>query len=146
MRRWFHNLKISQKLALISILFVMPDSVMLYLFITAINANIQFARLEQKGNEYQRPLEDLLELIPQHGQLALRALAGEQSARGELAKSEAQIDRTFDTLESVDARIGSDLEFTDAGLAKRKRERARVDLVRKEWRDVAGHSQGTDAR
>jgi PAS domain S-box-containing protein len=139
MRRWFLNLKISQKLALISILFVMPDSVMLYLFITAINANIQFARLEQKGNEYQRPLEDLLELIPQHGQLALRALAGEQSARGELAKSEAQIDRTFDTLESVDARIGSDLEFTDAGLAKRKRERARVDLVRKEWRDIAGH-------
>ena len=44
MRRWFQNLKISQKLALISILFVMPDSVMLYLFITSINANIQFAR------------------------------------------------------------------------------------------------------
>src|SRR5580658_457277 len=90
MRRWFHNLKISHKLMLISILFVMPDSVMLYLFITAINANIQFARLEQKGNEYQRPLEDLLELIPQHGQLALAALDGQQSAIAELPKKEAQ--------------------------------------------------------
>jgi PAS domain S-box-containing protein len=139
MRRWFHNLKISQKLALISVLFVMPDSVMLYLFITAINANIQFARLEQKGNEYQRPSEDLLELIPQHGQLALRALGGRQSAMADLSANEIQVEKTFDTLEAVDARIGADLQFTDDGLAKRKRERARVSLVRSEWRDMISH-------
>jgi PAS domain S-box-containing protein len=139
MRRWFQNLKVAQKLALISILFVMPDSVMLYLFITSINANIQFARLEQKGNEYQRPLEDLLELIPQHGQLALRALGGEQSAKQELPMKEAQIDTAFGALEGVDSRIGGDLQFTDEGLAKRKRERARVSLVRKEWNDLSSH-------
>jgi PAS domain S-box-containing protein len=139
MRSWFHNLKISQKLALISILFVMPDSVMLYLFITAINANIQFARLEQMGNEYQRPLEDLLELIPQHGQLALRALGGEQSAIKQLPLKEEEIERKFGTLESVDNRIGGDLQFTDEGLAKRKRERARVSLVKKEWQDMVSH-------
>ena len=137
MRRWFQNLKISQKLALISILFVMPDSVMLYLFITAINANIQFARLEQKGNEYERPLEDLLELIPQHGQLALRALGGEQTAKEALPAKEDEIVKAFGTLETVDNRIGADLQFTDEGLAKRKRERARVSLVRKEWNDLA---------
>jgi PAS domain S-box-containing protein len=139
MKRWFHNLKISQKLMLISILFVMPDSVMLYLFITAINDNIHFARLEQKGNEYQRPLEDLLELIPQHGQLALRALAGRQSVAKELSANEEKIVRAFGNLESVDSHIGADLEFTDEGLAKRKRERARVSLVRKEWDDLASH-------
>jgi len=139
MRRWFQNLKISQKLALISILFVMPDSVMLYLFITAINANIQFARLEQKGNEYQRPLEDLLELIPEHGQLALQALGGQQLAIEELPTKEAQIETAFGALEGVDNHIGADLQFTDEGLAKRKRERARVSLVRKEWNDLASH-------
>jgi PAS domain S-box-containing protein len=139
MKRWFLNLKISQKLALISILFVMPDSVMLYLFITAINANIHFARLEQKGNEYQRPLEDLLELVPLHGQLALQALAGDPSAFAALPAKETQIDKTFGALEEVDARIGGDLQFTDEGLAKRKRERARVTLVRAEWNYLAGH-------
>ena len=46
MKHWFQNLKVAQKLALISIFFVMPDSVMLYLFITGINANIEFARME----------------------------------------------------------------------------------------------------
>jgi hypothetical protein len=74
--QWFQNLKVAQKLALISIFFVMPDSVMLYLFITGINANIEFARLEQKGIEYQRPLETLLELIPEHRLLVQRTLNG----------------------------------------------------------------------
>src|SRR5580704_14935749 len=96
MRRWFHNLKVSQKLMLISIFFVMPDSVMLYLFITGINANIQFARMEQKGNQYQRPLEELLELIPQDRQLAQRALQGQQAAVEQLSKKQAAIESTFD--------------------------------------------------
>ena len=37
MKQWFHNLKVSQKLMLISIFFVMPDSLMLFFFITGIN-------------------------------------------------------------------------------------------------------------
>src|SRR5258708_4952216 len=102
MRRWFQNLKVAQKLMLISIFFVMPDSVMLYLFITGINANIEFARMEKKGNEYQRPLEALLELVPQHRLLAQRAVAGDQTAADELAGKQAQIDAAFDALEVVD--------------------------------------------
>src|SRR5678815_2324839 len=73
MKNWFNHLKVSQKLMLISIFFVMPDSLMLYFFVTGINENIRFARLEEKGNEYQRPLEALLELIPQHAWLARHA-------------------------------------------------------------------------
>jgi PAS domain S-box-containing protein len=136
MRRWFQNLKISQKLALISIFFVMPDSVMLYFFITGINANIQFARLEEKGNEYQRSLEKLLELIPQHRLLAQRMLAGQQGAKEEISQVEVQIEHAFDNLEAVDARIGTDLQFTDEGLAKTKRLHYRVSIVRKEWQDM----------
>jgi hypothetical protein len=80
MKKWLNKLKVSQKLMLISIFFVMPDSLMLYLFITGINANIHFALLEKKGNEYQRPLEELLELIPQHRMLAQRSLGGDPEA------------------------------------------------------------------
>src|ERR1700680_3632030 len=100
MRRWFHNLKVSQKLMLISIFFVMPDSVMLYLFITDINANIHFAQLEKKGNEYQRPLEDLLELIPQHRLLVQDALNGKPGIAEQLAKKQAEIDAAFNALET----------------------------------------------
>jgi PAS domain S-box-containing protein len=136
MKKWFDNLKVAQKLMLISIFFVMPDSVMLYLFITGINANIQFARMEQKGNAYQRPLESLLELIPQDRQLAQRARGGGPEAADALSKKQAQVDAAFDALEEVDSRLGVELQFTDEGLAKRKREHYRPSLVRAEWDDL----------
>jgi signal transduction histidine kinase len=139
MRRWFARLKVSQKLMLICIFFVMPDSLMLYFFITGINANIHFAQLEKMGNEYQRPLEELLELIPQHGALALKAIAGEPQFVEQLAKKQAQIDGAFDALEAVDARLGAKLQFTDEGLAKHKREHYRVGTIRPEWQDLKTH-------
>src|ERR1700749_3743539 len=113
MKQWFHNLKVSQKLMLISIFFVMPDSLMLYFFITGINANIEFARQEEKGNQYQRPLEDLLEFFPQHLSLAQQAASGDPEATAKLVQSRAEIDKAFDALEAVDAQIGADLQFTD---------------------------------
>ena len=139
MKKWFSNLKVSQKLTLISIFFVMPDSVMLYLFITGINANIQFARLEKLGNEYQRPLEQLLELLPQHRSLAQRVTSGELRSAKELSQKQTEIDAAFERLEAVDDRIGVDLQFTDEGLAKRKREHYRPHLVRAEWQDLKAH-------
>jgi methyl-accepting chemotaxis protein len=135
-QRWFHTLKVSQKLMLISIFFVMPDSLMLYLFITGINGHIEFATMEKKGNAYQRPLEDLLELLPQHGLLAERAADGGPLLREQLARKQAQIEAAFDQLETIDARIGTDLQFTDEGLAKRKREHYRAQTVRGEWEEL----------
>ena len=85
MKQWFQNLRVAHKLMLIGIFFVIPDSVMFYYFITGINSNIEFARMEQRGNEYQRPLEDLLELIPQHGALARKIAEGDRAAMPNLA-------------------------------------------------------------
>lgn len=136
MKSWFSNLKVSQKLLLISIFFVMPDSLMLYLFITGINENITFAQMEKKGNEYQRPLEELLKLIPQHRLLAEGATQGRQADLDNLSRIQAQIDTAFTSLAAVDARIGADLQFTDEGLAKRNRERYRVHTINGEWQDL----------
>lgn len=128
MRAWFHNLKVSQKLMLISIFFLMPDSLMLYMFITGINSNIEFAQLEMKGNQYQRPLEILLEQIPTH---ELSAITNEP-----LADTEQKIDAAFKELARVDAQIGQDLQFTAAGLAKRNRSTCRADLVQQQWESL----------
>lgn len=111
----------------------MPDSLMLYFFITSINGHIEFARMEKRGNEYQRPLEDLLQLIPKHRHDAERARAGGAEAMAQLAAREKEIDRAFDRLEEVNSRLGTILQFTDEGLAKRKRQHYRVQIVRKEW-------------
>lgn len=133
MRAWFHGLKVAHKLMLISIIFIIPDSVMLYLFITGVNGHIEFARSEKRGNEYQRPLEALLKLIPEHRHLADEIVHGRTPSDDKLIAKQQQIDHAFDELEAVDARIGADLQFTDAGLAKRKREHYRAHTLRGEW-------------
>ena len=131
MLKWFHSLKVAQKLALISFIFVLPDSIMLYLFITSINENIQFAKLEQVGNEYQRPLERLLDLVPQQ-RLDARRHARTGATPGMLARAR-EIDAAFDAVEETDRRIGQQLGFTPEGLAKRQRQGCDVASVRGEW-------------
>src|SRR5829696_3542468 len=104
MKKWFNHLKVSQKLMLISIFFIMPDSLMLYLFITGINTNIRFAEWEKKGNEYQRPLEELLQFIPEHRMLAQAAFADATPGKERMARKQAQIEKALETLQVVDAR------------------------------------------
>ena len=136
MKKWFSRLKVSQKLMLIGIFFILPDSLMFCLFITGINQNIEFARLEKKGIEYQRPLEDLLELIPEHQRLAQHPRPDDQQSLYLLATKQAQIEAAFDRLAVIDDEHGVALQFTDEGLAKRKREHCRIRTVRQEWQDL----------
>ncbi len=131
MLKWFHNLKVAQKLALISFVFVLPDSIMLYLFITSINEYIHFAKLEKVGNEYQRPLETLLDLVPQQ-RLDARRANGNALALDALRRIQ-EIDRAFDAVAEVDSRLGTTLGFTPEGLAKRQRQGCDVASVRAEW-------------
>ncbi len=142
MLKRFHGLRVSQKLMLIGFFFMIPDSIMLYLFITEINANIAVARLEQVGNAYQQPLERLLDLVPRHRLLTREALSGDADARGQLAKVSTAIDAAFDALEATDARIGTELEFTPDGLAKRNRQGCDPRSVRREWDRLGGQMDG----
>src|SRR5260221_6480327 len=104
MLNFFHRLRLSRKLMLISIIFMIPDSVLLTLFLLSINENIRFARWEQYGNEFQRPLEELLEAVPQHLWLSQKA-AVDASQRAKLIELETRMDGGFGRLEAVDRRL-----------------------------------------
>ena len=136
MKNFLNKLKVSRKLQLVSLSYSLPMGVMIYQIVSGINTNIQFARSEAEGNTYQRPLEALLEFLPQHGRLAARVLAGEKQAAGLVSTKQAQIDEAFAQLDAADAQFGTSLQFTDEGLAKRKREHFRAATVRKEWQDL----------
>jgi signal transduction histidine kinase/CheY-like chemotaxis protein/HPt (histidine-containing phosphotransfer) domain-containing protein len=126
---------------LISFFFMIPDSVLLCLFLFSINDNIRFAQWEKYGNEYQRPLEELLDQLPQHSLLARRVLAGDQQSIDPLGETEARIDAAFADLAAVDARLCDKLQFTDEGLAKRNREHCRVRNVQREWNELKDQRQ-----
>src|SRR6185369_15080589 len=90
------------------------------------------------------PLERLLNLIPQHRILVEKFLSGNKHLQEPLTQKEVEVAKAFEALEGVDATLGTALQFTDEGLAKRKREHVRVANVKKEWEELkAGYIQLT---
>jgi hypothetical protein len=76
MNAFLHNLRITHRLTLISLCYVVPTAVMIYIIVASVNSQISFARLEMAGNEYQRSLAPLLDLVAEHG----LAIAGRDQA------------------------------------------------------------------
>lgn len=58
---FLHRLKYAQKFVLISLLFLVPLGVSLYLLVREQNIAIDFGRKELEGTYYLRPLRELLE-------------------------------------------------------------------------------------
>jgi methyl-accepting chemotaxis protein len=130
MKNPFAKLRLNRRLFLIGAFFSVPISVLLHLMVQGINANIQFARSEISGNQYQRPLMALLDLIPQ------QQLATLTDTNVPPAPLTAQIDRAFDELKAVQARLGTPLGFIPEELAKRKRDAALPSAVEQEWTEL----------
>ncbi len=129
--------RIGTKLALIAALFIIPMGVMLTFMIHNLNKNvIDFARQELRGNEYQRPLEDILDAVTRHQLAVMRVTDGDVSFAGQVSQQASQADRAFDALDAVDARLGVALEFTAEGLGKLGRGHARASAIRLKWNDL----------
>ncbi len=119
MKFLLNRIRIPTKLALMSALFVLPMGVMLSFMVKNINDSfIDFARQELRGNEYQRPLEELLDTVQRHQLVVQRMQDGDVSLASQAAQLSVQVDRNFDVLDAVDALHGAALEFTSDGLGK----------------------------
>jgi signal transduction histidine kinase len=120
---------------------------MLVLMIQNTNKNIEFAKQEQKGIQYQSPLEDLLELIPKHQQLLSKLATDPAILIPQILREREKIDAAFRQLELIDSKIGTDLQFTDKDLSQHKKNPLRVLSLREEsvdetddsWKSPAAH-------
>jgi methyl-accepting chemotaxis protein len=123
---------VKARLAGLSLAFAVPlTGVIVWLILNGINPNIEFARLETVGNSYQRPLEVLLDAVPTRQ----FAIASNNTTR--LDELNRAIDKAFDALAAKQGSEGDDLQFTDAGLAKRKREQLAPARVKMKWQSLA---------
>ena len=137
MKFLLNHLRIARKLALMSALFVIPMAAMLFFMVKNINDGfIDFARQELRGNEYQRPLEELLDTVQRHQLVSQRLAEGDASMAIQAAQLQAQVDRNFEALDAADALHGAALEFTSDGLGKLGRENAKPSAVRRKWSDL----------
>ncbi|MCX7422177.1 MAG: methyl-accepting chemotaxis protein [Planctomycetia bacterium] len=131
--RLFRNTRIAHKLLLISLSFALPIAVLLYFTVVGINKDIHFATLELHGNDFQRPLEDLLQATLLHQAAAQRALGGEAKQEGQLHNLQTRFDQALQKLDAVNRRYGLELQFTDEGLGKRQRTSSNQTALTAAW-------------
>jgi hypothetical protein len=131
------RMTLGQRIGAVACLVLLTVAVALFYFIAkGFSKDIAFTTLEQKGNQYQRPLEDLLLNIPEHELLARQVLGGHADLRGSLTGIEQQVDESMRDLRGVNSRLGVALQFTPEGLAIRKREHFQLQTLRDEWESL----------
>ncbi|MBS1819987.1 MAG: hypothetical protein JSU08_18795 [Acidobacteria bacterium] len=121
---FLERIPVSRRLLLISLSFTVPVAVMAWLIVSGMNADIAFARLERDGIQYLQPLGHLLDAL---GAQQFAAASGTPTDRGAVESALAAVD-------DVHARLGTTLQFTPDGLARRRREHFTPDTVRSEWK------------
>lgn len=133
MSRKSDDIYVGRRISIIAACFSLPILVLFYFIISGINASINFAQFEVKGNQYQRPLEEFLEGVLSY-QMGLRQEKNsDTSAKDKVAKAITE-------LLVIDEKIGTDLQFTDEGLGKRGRSHLRVKNLQKEWEEAIAAS------
>ena len=133
------SIKMWHRIALVGLTGIAPMlAVTLYLISTSINKDIDFGAQEMKGNAFQWPLERLLDLLPRCQAVARQALAGDVSAKDQLAQLQSQVDEVFERVGEVQRTMGEALQFTEQGLKSRQREKARTSVVLEAWRKLKG--------
>lgn len=99
---------------------------MVYFIGKGFTKDIEFAERERMGVRYERALYELHE-----------AVADETQSTGGTG---GRVEGAFAALHEMQGALGGELEFTEEGLAKRKRSRANPARVEGEWRAIAGSS------
>lgn len=110
-----------------------------------LNQTLAFATKEITGNEFQRPLLELLDAVGRHQLFSQRVAAGEAAVASQLAQAQSQVDHAFEALDRAEARHGAALQFTDDGLGKRQRDAARPAAVKHKWQDLKSRSMAAAA-
>lgn len=96
----FRNFKIRHKLVLLGALLSLPAFILLFFFVREKDKSIAFARQEQAGNYYSRPLRKILETVPQF-------------ERGGLADTAARVDEAFAELNAQTEQNGENFATTE---------------------------------
>jgi methyl-accepting chemotaxis protein len=132
------KLSLSARLIISNLAFAVPIFILVNLMYKSETVNIEFTRQELRGNEYQRPLMELLLQAGTHRVVAQRSLLGDSAAHARLPELQGNVDRAFALLNQVHAQVGTELQFTPEGLAKRKRDYYTPANMAKEWSDLKG--------
>ena len=119
------------RMLMVNFIFVLVLCGLLYMVTSEKNVPIDFAKQELLGNQYQRPLEKALYGLAQH-----RLAQQRHQPKEQIEAIQKKVDESLQNIESTDALIGKDLQFTTEGLAQRKRDHFKIATLKSEWNDL----------
>lgn len=105
-----------------------------------VQANIDFATSEKKGNQIIRPLAAVLNSAADLRVMLAMGREG-RPVTDPLATIIKSIDREMAALADVYAAVGNDLQFTDEGLAARGRDGLALEAVQSKWETLSNAVQ-----
>ena len=125
------NLKIGQKLALMTGALTLPVLILLFLLFSTQNKDITFASQELKGTAYLEPLKNVLQNMQKHRGASSGLLGGNQSFAATRQKIVTDVENGFNQLDAVDTRFGG--EFQTATL---------LQGLKADWKVLRGQVEG----
>lgn len=134
------HISLAKKFSLLLALFVSLTVGVLYLLVSSYNEPVRFAEQEKRGNSYQRPVVELLKAVAEHHVLTSRAAGGGAHDEDGLHKAKSTIEKAFADLKEAHAVSGESLQFTEQGLATRKRDQIELSKIEKKWTDLKSKS------
>ncbi len=130
------KLKISHKLFLNSLAFILPIALLLYFTVAGIHDDILFSRKQRWGDRVQRPLNELLYLLPRHQLLARFVQEGNQTAVTELSTTAQQIESALTILHEAVERYGRVLQVDAVGLRETGMTALAPDALAQRWHSL----------
>jgi methyl-accepting chemotaxis protein len=125
------RLKYVYKFSLISLIFVVPITVLIALLVSEINAGVDFADKEKQGVEYLLPLKGVIAGVQQHRGMMAALLGGDASFAGKVESKRKQIEEALAAVDAVDGKHGAELGIS-----------APWRGVRDEWGGLRGRADG----
>ena len=107
-----NRLKYPYKFGLVSLVFMIPIVVLLYLLITDINAGLEVARNEQAGIEYLKSLRELMADGQKHRGATAGWLGGDQAFASKMTDLQGAIGKEFAAGDEVDKQLGQLLKMS----------------------------------
>jgi methyl-accepting chemotaxis protein len=105
-----NRLRYGKKFLLITLLFLSVISLMMYDLVKEIHADRTFASKERLGVQYNQTLFTVLLDFQQHRGIANGLLNGDEAQKKVLADKEAQMVKTIESMDAVDAALGDQLQ------------------------------------
>jgi PAS domain S-box-containing protein len=127
------RLKYPQRFALITVLFLLPLCIALFMLVSKFNHDIDFAQREIQGTAYLRPANMLFRHALNDWLLSQQAMRGLDTNNAALEQNQSDIDKDFADMAALDRQYGAAFGTTD-----------KLNKLRSDWEAMKALPQTID--